>query len=269
MTVDARIRDMTQQHRHGAGTLRFLDAGIWLGPPVGFPLARELPSQELASVIGRDFITGGLVSHWRGKTVSAQDGNLALEPVLENLPEDTYAVWTGLPLQPAEGGPLPGQGDLPERVCGVRIFPKSHNYPLVDWAIGSLCTWLVEHRLPLLIWHVELDWPSLHALAKRFPTLNIVVETQTQKILYHSRPLFALMQQCGNVSVELSNFVGPRFLEYCVRQFGAERLVFGSFQPMNDPLVPIGMVVDAEISDAEKALIAGGNLRELIGETKP
>ena len=65
--------------------------------------------------------------------------------------------------------------------------------------VGSLCDWLVEHRLPLFIWHVELRlafacarWPEA------FPQLNIIVETQTQKILYHSRPLFALMRDCPN-----------------------------------------------------------------------
>jgi len=269
VTVEATIRQMAQTRREFAGKLRFLDAGIWLGRPEGFPLARPLPPEELASAIGRDFVTGGLVSHWRGKTASAQDGNLALQAILADFPEDTYALWTGLPLYPVEPGPLPGQGDLPEKVCGVRVFPKSHNYPLAGWVVGSLCNWLVEHRLPLFIWHVELDWSSLRALAGEFPELHIVVETQTQKILYHSRPLFALMQQCGNVLVELSNFIGPRFIEYSVREFGAERLIFGSFQPMNDPLVPIGMVIDAEISDSEKFLIAGGNLRELISKVRP
>jgi hypothetical protein len=267
--MEAWIRQMAKTRREWAGKLGLLDAGIWLGPPEGFPLARPLPAAELAPLFGRGFVTGGLVSHWRGKTVSAQDGNLALESVLASLPEDTYAVWTGLPLYPVEAGPLPGQGDLPEKVRGVRVFPKSHNYPLSSWALGSLLNWLVEHGLPLFIWHVELDWSSLRTLAEEFPELDIVVETQTQKILYHTRSLFALMQQCRNVRVDLSNFVGTRFVEYAVREFGAERLIFGSFQPMNDPLVAIGMVVDAEISDSEKALIAGGNLRGLVSKVQP
>ena len=38
---------------------------------------------------------------------------------------------------------------------------------------------------------------------------------------------------------------------------------------MNDPLVPMGMILDAEISEAEKAMIAGGNLRALMDEVRP
>ena len=109
----------------------------------------------------------------------------------------------------------------------------------------------------------------MHALAGAFPKLKVIVETQTQKILYHTRPLFALMHDRRNVLLEISNLVGPRMIEYCVRQFGAERLIFGTFQPVNDPLVPIGMVIDAEISAADKMLIAGGNLRRLIERGQP
>jgi len=267
--MEAGINQMSQARRLAAGKLRFFDAGIWLGRATGFPLAGELSPEAIASVLGRSFITGGLVSHWRGKTTSAQDGNLALQAALSNLPENVYTIWTGLPLYLAEPGPLPGQGAPPEKVRGVRVFPKSHNYPLAGWVIGSLCDWLIEHRLPLFIWHVELDWQSLYSLARQFPQLNIVVETQTQKILYHTRPLVALIRQCPNVLVEISNFVGAGFIEYAVEEFGAERLIFGSFQPINDPLVPIGMVIDAEISESEKAMIAGGNMRGLVDKVQP
>jgi len=263
------IRKMAEARRQQAEALGFCDAGIWLGPPVGFPLAEELKPEQLQRAMRRGFACGGLVSHWRGKTVSPQDGNLALEAVRPQLPLDTYVAWTALPLYPVEPGPLPGLGSLPEHVRGVRIFPRSHGYPLADWMLGSLCEWLVGHCVPLFVWHVELDWPSLRALARSFPGLSIVVETQTQKILYHSRPLFALMRECSNVLVETSNFVGAGFLEYAVGQFGAQRLIFGSFQPMNDPLVSLGMILDADISEAEKAMIAGATLRALMGKVRP
>jgi uncharacterized protein len=108
----------------------------------------------------------------------------------------------------------------------------------------------------------------VYEIAKAFPKLPIVIETQVQKILYHTRPLFALMRDCRNVLLETSNFVGAGFMEYAVRGFGAERLLFGSFLPVNDPLVAMGMVLDAGIPEEQKALIAGGNLRRLISEVQ-
>ena len=263
--MDDRIGTMSLQRRELAQRLRFFDAGIWLGRPQGFPLAKELPAGRLEAELGSRFITGGLVSHWRGKTVSAQQGNADVVTAIQGHGSDLFAVWTGLPLDPAEAGPVPGSDDVPASVRAVRVFPRSHNFPLERWSIGTLCEWLVGRRMPLFVWHVEVDWPSLYRLAQAFPKLPIVVETQTQKILYHTRPLFALMRDCRNVHVELSNFAGAGFMEYAVRRFGAQRLIFGSFLPVSDPLVPIGMVLDADIAEKDKALIAGGNLRRLVG----
>jgi hypothetical protein len=262
------VKSMTQERLKLAKQLRFYDCNVWLGRPEGFPLAEELPAARLREVLHERFITGGLVSHWRGKTVSAQQGNESVLQDLRGQGEELFAIWTGLPLFPAELGRVPGSGETPKEVRGVRIFPKSHHFPLNDWCIGSLCEWLTDRRMPLFIWHTELDWPSIYQIAKTFSKLPIVIETQVQKILYHTRPLFALMRHCGNVFLELSNFVGLGFIEYAVREFGAERLIFGSFLPVNDPLVAMGMVLDAEIPLKQKALIAGENLRRLTSEVR-
>jgi len=274
VTETRSLESLERERRDRAQQLRFFDAGIWLGQPQGFPLARELPPDELHRVARGYYLTGGLVSHWAGFTVSAQEGNRALVDTVAKLPAgdppglDLSLVWTALPLYPRESEPVPGHGDLPASVRAVRIFPARHRFPLADWCVGSLCDWLAERRVPLLIWHTELDWPSLYSLARRFPQLPIVVESQTQKILYHTRPLFALMRDCANVQLEISNFAGAGFLEHAVLEFGAQRLIYGSFLPVADPWVPIGMLVDADIAEADKALIAGDNLRRLLSEVR-
>lgn len=274
--IDDYIREMVEERRELAQRLAFFDSNIWLGKPEGFPLANEITVKCLEDQLKKVFIKGGLVSHWRGKTISAQDGNRALLEAQSLLSGNFYSIWTGLPLYPTEPGPLPGMEPDPNlgkdkytsQVRGVRLFPKSHNFQLVEWTIGSLCQWLIEHHIPLFIWHTEIDWSVLRQLALAFPELIIVIETQTRKILYHTRPLFILMRECPNIYLELSNFAGTGFIEYAVGEFGAERLFFGSFLPVSDPLVPMGMILDADISEKDKALIASGNLRRLIKRAK-
>jgi len=267
--TDEAIGNMARERRELAQRLRFFDCSVWLGRPQGFPLAREVAPQHLGEALARHHLTGALISSWRGKVVSPQDGNAQLDEVATSLPEECSVVWTGAPLNPGEREPLPGVGELGGKARGVRLFPKSHNFPLVSWTVGPLCEYLVARGLPLFLWHTELDWRDLFGLAGEFPGLSIVVETQTQKILYHTRPLFALMRERPNVFVELSNFAGAGFIEYAVREFGAERLVYGSFLPVSDPFVPMGMVLDADIPEEDKALIAGANLRRLIGGARP
>ena len=266
--LEARIEALALERRQQAESLRPFDASAWLGEPAGFPLAREMQPPELLRALRGYGIQAALVSHWAGLRVAPQAGNSALVQALGGAGEALRACWTGLPLFPREGGPLPGAGSLPLAAGAVRLFPRSHNFPLASWVIGELCSWLTEHRLPLFLWHVEIDWPSLHALAVAFPRLAIVVETQTQKILYQNRALFALMKDCPNVHVETSNLAGADFLRWAARELGARRLLFGSFLPVNDPWVALGMILEADLSWEEKRLVAGDNLRRLLPEAR-
>ena len=259
------IQEMTIERQELAERLRFFDAELWLGPPEGFPLAEEMASETLREAAAASYITGGLVSHWLGKTASPQDGNRALTELLAESSDDHYAIWTGLPLFPEEPGPLPGKDKIFDRVRGVRVFPTSHRFLLEDFVVGPLFDFMMQARLPLFVWHTELDWSSLHEIAGRYPEMTIMVETQTQKILYHMRTLFPLMRERSNVLLETSNLAGQDYLEYGVKTLGPERFVFGSFMPVFDPFSPIGSILDARISEADKKLVAGDNLRRIVG----
>lgn len=263
-----KIVAMAKARRAEAEKLNFLDVNVWVGKPEGFPLVAQVSHKELPEVLKRYFIPEAWVSHWNSQIISAQTGNEQLISALNLLPENYGLIVTGLPLRPAENGLLPGPARKLECIQGVRIFPKSHGFPLTKWMVGSFCTWLEEQRLPLFIQHTETDWLSLYGLARTFPNLPIIVESQVQKILYHTRPLFALMTDCPNVYGETSNFAGQGLLEYAVKELGGDRFVFGSFFPVNDPLVAIGIILDANISEENRRLIAGNNARRLREEIK-
>jgi predicted TIM-barrel fold metal-dependent hydrolase len=76
------------------------------------------------------------------------------------------------------------------------------------------------------------------------------------------------MRDCPNVHIETSNLVGQGYIESVVREFGAQRLLYGSFLPVNDPFAAAGMLVDADIAESDKLLIASGNIRRLMGDVK-
>lgn len=266
--IESLIKNMSDNRKKLAGKLSFFDGNIWLGEPKGFPLADEMSPQQFKTLTDRYFIRGGLISHWRCQSISAQEGNASLVAIESELPDHYYIICCGLPFYPKDSGILPGSNIIPRSIRGIRIFPFTHKFELSPWCIGSLCEWMIEHRLPLFIWHTELNWSSIREIALTFPGLPIIIETQTQKILYHTRSLFPVMKECPNIFIETSNFIGPAFIEFAVREFGAERLIFGSFLPVNDPFVPIGMICDASISENEKILIAGATLRQIIGEVR-
>lgn len=265
MNIETRINEESAARREEVEGLGFFDAGLWLGEPSGFPFAEPLDPLSVPGVLSAYGMTQALLSHWDGSVVSAQDGNRSLIEAESGLPDTVFTVWTGLPLFPEEREPLPGLGEPHPRMRGVRLFPKAHKYPLAKWMTGSLCAWMTERRLPLFIQHVETDWPALYTLAGEFPDLQIVVESQWQKVIYHTRPLFNLMKDRRNVLLETSNLVSGDIFAWAVKEVGAEQLIFGSFAPVSDPLVPMGMILDSDVSDEEKRLAAGGNLRRILG----
>lgn len=264
MRYDKQIEEESRKRRAALERLGLFDGNIWMGRGNEYPLAPEISAGDLGRIYETYFLTGGLVSHWRAVSLSPQDANEALTGMEDSFPGQTWSIWTGLPLLPREQGPLPGYGPPSGKMKGVRIFPKTHRYECVPWVLGDLCCWCVEYGVPLFIWHVEADWKGLYDTAREFPGLKLVVESQWQKILYHNRTLYHLLSACPNVYVELSNFAGQDFLSHAAAAFGAERFLYGSFLPMNDPYVPAGMILDADISAEDKKLIAGENLLRLI-----
>jgi hypothetical protein len=247
--------------------LSFHDCSIWLGEPADFPLAAAYGFEEMRAYMYSHHIAGGLISHWAGLTLSPQRGNQALLEVVPSADNCWRMVFTGLPLYPVDAGPLPGQTEPPQRLAGVRLFPHSHSYALTEWVVGPLLNWLEKYDLTLFLWHTEIEWKDLYTLAKLHPKLCIIVETQREKILYHMRTLLPLMRDCNNVCVEMSNLAGQGYLEHIVRDCGAERVFFGSFFPVNEPSVAIGLLLDAHLSEEERVLIASGNLQHMLKGT--
>jgi len=264
MGIEETIEKISQQKRDAVGELQLFDVNIWLGKPLHFPLTEEVNISQLQEVLQGYAIHGGLLSHWDGPALCPQEGNSALIELGAKLPEYLNTIWTGLPLLPQEQDPLPGHGEPDTRMRGVRLFPKTHRYDLSPWVVGDLCRWCIEYGLPLFLWHVEVEWEALYNLAQAFPDLAIILESQWQKILYHNRILYSLLNDNKNVFLETSNFVGQDFVTHGVSVLGAARFIFGSFLPQNDPLASIGMIMDADISDRDKRLIAGENMRSML-----
>jgi predicted TIM-barrel fold metal-dependent hydrolase len=79
----------------------------------------------------------------------------------------------------------------------------------------------------------------------------------------------AVAEVLDNVHIDLtSTLLGSRGVERAVRRVGAERLVFGSnYYSMSriGRVVALDAVEGAELDEAQKAAILGGNARRLLG----
>ena len=157
-------------------------------------------------------------------------------------------------------------------------------FPLCEWVVEDLFDVLNALRLPVFIRlanapvdlttkigekfyeHVTPhDWGTIYQLAKRFPDTPMVLCRISHLWTQVVERLLAVTE---NIYVELSNYHDFMALEDGVARFGAERFLFGTNLPLQDPGQSLAAITYAEISEAEKCLVAGGNLERLIEEAE-
>ena len=80
----------------------------------------------------------------------------------------------------------------------------------------------------------------------------------------HKRSLFGLLDACPNLYCDTSCFHAYRGLEEVCASFGAERMLFGTRLPYYNALAAKALVLYADLDGADRAAIAGGNLRRLL-----
>jgi predicted TIM-barrel fold metal-dependent hydrolase len=157
-------------------------------------------------------------------------------------------------------------------VRAVRLLPHDHRYRFRTWNIGPLLEHLAANRVPIWVdfgmrgWTDELiDWEGLIEVCITFPALPVVL---VRASIGSNRRLFPAMERCPNLLVETSYYTVHRGIELVVSTFGAERLLFGTGFPLRAPGPAITALAYSLVSDDDRARIAGGNLRALLGAVR-
>jgi predicted TIM-barrel fold metal-dependent hydrolase len=70
----------------------------------------------------------------------------------------------------------------------------------------------------------------------------------------------------AHLYVETSYYTVHRGIEKLCGTFGPERVLFGTGMPRRDPGAAITALAYSLIDDEARALVAGGNLRRLLGD---
>ena len=148
----------------------------------------------------------------------------------------------------------------------VRIYPKDMVFPLSKLHMADICACAAERELPILLSLSQIDIRDLIGLLPDFPDVNFIL---TEVYYRNYRNLLPLMNACKNLYIETSFLKTFGSLEFLCRELasrgrsGAGRLVFGTGSPYYDAGAAISMLLGAEITQAEKELIAHGNIRSL------
>ena len=170
-------------------------------------------------------------------------------------------------VMPAGTGEFPEPGSLGqemqrEGVKAVRLFPTDHSYSLSEWCSGELLKSLESDGILVVIEINQIGWEGVHSLCSRYPELSLLLTNVGYR---DSRNLYPLLAKFENLYVETSSYQGHKSIEAVCNRFSARRLVFGTRLPIFAPGPAVNMVNYSLIGDDEKEMIAGNNLRRLLG----
>jgi predicted TIM-barrel fold metal-dependent hydrolase len=145
----------------------------------------------------------------------------------------------------------------------VRLFRFFPRYQ--EWNIGQspfrklvhdvLATGGVGLMIP-----AEMGITEIGELAKQVEN-PIVIEAFRYDRLAEA---IVVMGETPNVFVETHLINSPNFVEMLKSEVGAERMIYGSYAPLAYMGAAIAPIEHARVSDGDKALIFGGNVRRIL-----
>jgi hypothetical protein len=235
------------------------DANVRVGDLFGQPA----PCRDRATLLAeldRHGVARAVIHHALTEEISPIDGNLLLEPWLD-AEGRLVPQWSALPTTAslAQVAELHRQG----RVTSVRLHDtRSVGLPFRPWAYDSLLAWLSAQRIPLWIPLPAADADELVTTLREYPDLVTVLVGAHYVHYLQVRPLLICLP---NAHLELSRYEPIGEIEALADEFGADRLIYGSWywQYAMGPM--LFYLHHTDLSDAELALVCAGNLERILG----
>jgi hypothetical protein len=245
------------------------DASVRLGIAMDHLPGAPATVEEITSLMDEMGIYEALVWHADAQCYDVQAGNASLLNQVKHITR-LHPAWVFLPHETDEVS-------HPEKVvhrmlcAGVkaaRIFPIEHHFMVRLWNISGFLECLAAHTIPLFVdfgiksWGDEvIDWDGIYEICTAYENLPVVL---TSVNIGTDRRLIPMMKRLPNLYIETSYYTVHRGIEFLVTTVGAERVLFGTGLPLRAPGPALTALGYAMITDEEKRLIAGDNLRRLL-----
>lgn len=252
---------MNEEPSTNSHELDFLDCNAQIGRyavkhPEAFTTA-----DELAAEMEYCGVSEALAYHSLAKEYAPAVGNEMLLEEIEGKP--IHPCWV---VMPHHTGEMPPPDDLlaqmkEKGVRALRAFPANHQFRLFDWCAGELLDMVDATGIPFFLDSDQITWEGVAEVLKDHPRLNLVLLRTSYRADRYMYPLF---EKYEGLRIEAATYQVNNGIEQICGRFGAERLLFGTGLPFTEAGPSIAQITYAEISDEDKRLIAGQNLRGLL-----
>jgi predicted TIM-barrel fold metal-dependent hydrolase len=256
--------------------MRFFDCGAMAGRHPVPRAGRVASPEELLREMDRFRIEQSLFSAYRFEAEATEAMNRATFAAARNSSRLVpCGVMTGAPSRIGRTLAQEANDLIASGARAIRMVPSegpsASPLTLRRFALDPLLDRIQRSATPLLIDAAEFHtaqgaatsaFEQIAAMAAGFPRLPIVL---LQPKYNAQADLIAVLRRYRNVYCTIPLLGLFREMESLAAIAGADRLLFGAYLPNSDPALPIGMITYSKLPVREREMIAGGNLRRLLG----
>lgn len=156
----------------------------------------------------------------------------------------------------------------PDIIVGLKPYFPGHGASLFDEVHNDWFSYANEHRLPILVHADNASFLSdVEPAIKKFPDATF--------ILAHAGASYNIALQHINLAKKYDNVVleitytttGRSMIEFLVENAGADKVLYGSDQPLRDPSAQLAWVCYSKISVEDKKKILAGNIQRILDKS--
>lgn len=147
----------------------------------------------------------------------------------------------------------------------IKVHNSLHDYPVDGPAMMPIYEYAAERGLPVL-GHGFGDARAMDVLTKRFPTVDFIVAHSGGGYRGRPEPVVELAAERDNLYLDVCSSLVPNGgIEALVGRVGAGKILFGSDFTWQHLTHQIGRVLLADLTEADKRAILGGNAARIFG----
>lgn len=240
-----------------------VDANIALGHARD-QLSPAADAPALLATLDRHGVQRAVVHHVYAQTMSAVEGNALLLAAIARYEDRLIPQCAAVPTDEslAQLRDFDTQGLL----RSVRLHDLSEKgVPFAAWVYGALLAWLQEQCIPLCMPLPEVDPDQLVTTLRGYPELPVILVGAHYQHVLLVRPLLRALPQ---LHLELSRHETLADVEMLSAEFGADRLLYGSWYPRYEMGPILYYLHHTTLSETQLAQVCAGNADRLLVRKK-
>lgn len=224
----------------------------------------DVSVEKLRSSMRRYGVAGALTYSLKGIAYDFQEGN-----------EETLAVCKSNPgLLPVATVDPRRHLDVIEEIgkcrskgfVALRLFPEHQGWKITSALFKPILKELEQLGMPLIVTGAGAGGPTDVARAVEGTTIPVIV---TGVGYFNLAEGIAAAREHPSIVLEAQINDTPDSLAVTVDALGADRVVYGSNSPSLSMRASLNVIAEAELTDEQKALILGGNLKRILSVNVP